>query len=143
MKKHDAVVQLYYTGDILLVDFYNSVGHQQSGVRPALVVSNNVGNARSEMLEVLPITTKRNNSRQPTHVTIKADTTNGLRYDSTIEAEGKIPINKFQVRKRIGHLTDDQLELVAMAMVYATPIVVKAFNKGVHNTDLFLKLLNS
>lgn len=134
---------MYYTGDIILVDFYNSIGHQQKGLRPALVVSNNVGNTHSEMLEVLPITTKRSNSRQPTHVTLKANKVNGLRYDSTIEAEGKTPINKFQVQKKLGYLTDDQLELVAMAMVYATPIVVKAFNIGIQDTDLFRRISNS
>lgn len=125
------------------MDFCNSIGHQQSGIRPALVVSNNVGNAKSDMLEVLPITTKRNKSRQPTHVMIKADNINGLKYDSTVEAEGKIPVNKFQVRKKLGHLTDEQLELIAIAMVYATPIVIKAFNKGVQNTDLFQSIINS
>ena len=125
------------------MDFCNSIGHQQSGIRPALVVSNNVGNAKSDMLEVLPITTKRNKSRQPTHVTIKADNINGLKYDSTVEAEGKIPVNKFQVRKKLGHLTDEQLELIAIAMVYATPIVIKAFNKGIQNTDLFQSIINS
>ena len=95
------------------------------------------------MLEVLPITTKRNGSKLPTHVTIKADKFNGLKYESTIEAEGKIPINKFQVRRKLGRLTEDQLELVAVAMVYATPIVVKAFNVGVHHTRLFQKISNS
>lgn len=134
---------MYYTGDIILVDFCNSIGHQQKGLRPALVVSNNVGNTHSKMLEVLPITTKRNNSRQPTHVALKANKVNGLRYDSTIEAEGKTPINKFQVQKKLGYLTDDQLELVAMAMVYATPIVVKAFNIGIQDTDLFRRISNS
>lgn len=125
------------------MDFCNSIGHQQSGIRPALVVSNNVGNAKSDMLEVLPITTKRNNSRQPTHVMLKADDVNGLKYNSTVEAEGKIPINKFQVRKKLGHLNDEQLELVAIAMVYATPIVIRAFDKGIQNTDLFHKIINS
>lgn len=134
---------MYYTGDIVLVNFYNSIGHQQRGLRPALVVSNNIGNTYSEMLEVLPITTKRNNSKQPTHVTLKADKINGLRYDSTIEAEGKTPVNKFQVQRKLGYLTDNQLELVATAMVYATPIVIKAFDSGVQNTDLFHKISNS
>ena len=95
------------------------------------------------MLEVLPITTKRSDSTLPTHVTINNDEVNGLKYVSTIEAEGKTPINKFQVRRKLGKLTDAQLEAVAEAMVYATPIVFKAFNKGVQETQLFQKLYNT
>lgn len=136
-------MMLFYTGEIILVDFCSSIGHQQKGIRPALIVSNNIGNTKSDMLEVLPITTKRNNSNLPTHVTIKNDGVNGLKYTSTIEAEGKIPINKFQVKRKLGVLTDKQLELVAMAMVYATPIVAKAFKNGIQDTDLFQIISNS
>lgn len=115
----------------------------KKGIRPALIVSNNVGNAKSDMLEVLPITTKRSDSKLPTHVTIKNDSINGLKYISTIEAEGKTPINKFQVLRKLGRLTDEQLEAVAEAMVYATPIVLKAFNKGIQNTQFFQKLYDA
>ena len=130
----------FHTGDIILADFSNGIGHQQQGVRPALIVSNNIGNALSPTIEVLPITTKRNKSKQPTHVSFTAKEVVGLRYDSTIEAEGKIPINKFQVIKKLGYLTDEQLERVAVAMVYATPFVIKAFNKGVQNSKDFQRV---
>lgn len=133
----------FFTGDIILADFCNNVGHQQGGVRPALIVSNNVGNVKSPMLEVLPITTKRIGSHLPTHVILEANETNGLKYDSTVEAEGKIPINKFQVIKKLGKISEEKLELVAAAMVYATPIVVKAFNKGVQDTQFFQNLYNA
>lgn len=53
--------EAYYTGDLVLVDLSNNIGHQQGGKRPAVIVSNNVGNAVSPMVEVLPLTTKRNN----------------------------------------------------------------------------------
>ena len=143
MIKTDILSLEFHTGDIILADFCNSIGHQQSGIRPALIVSNNIGNVKSSMLEVLPITTKRQGSTLPTHVFIKADCVNGLKFNSTVEAEGKIPINKFQVIKKLGVVTEAQLELVAIAMVYATPIVVKAFRKGVQNTDFFQKLYDA
>lgn len=133
----------FFTGDILLVDFSNSIGHQQGGTRPAVVVSNNIGNMYSPMLEVLPITTKRLNSNQPTHVVLRAREVDGLDYDSTVEAEGKVSVNKFQVKRKLGRLSEEQLELVAIAMVYATPIVVKAFKQGVQNTALFQKIYNA
>ena len=51
MSKYEA----YYTGDLVLVDLSNNIGHQQGGKRPAVIVSNNVGNAVSPMVEVLQL----------------------------------------------------------------------------------------
>ena len=131
---------VFKTGDIILVDFSNGIGHQQKGIRPALIVSNNIGNTFSPVLEVLPITTKRTNSKMPTHVNIEPTAENGLRAYSTIEAEGKIPVNKFQVKKHLGKISDPDLERVAFAMVYATPIILQAFNNGVQDTENFKKV---
>lgn len=130
----------YKTGDIILVDFSNGIGHQQKGIRPALIVSNNIGNMFSPVLEVLPITTKRTKSKLPTHVNIAPTKENGLSMLSTIEAEGKIPVNKFQVKKHLGKISDADLERVAFAMVYATPIILQAFNNGVQDTDDFKRV---
>ena len=130
----------YRTGDIVLVDFSNGIGHQQKGIRPALIVSNNVGNLFSPVIEVLPITTKRTKSKLPTHVNILPNEENGLIAESTIEAEGKIPVNKFQVKKHIGKISESDLERVAFAMVYATPILLQAFNNGVQNTEEFKRV---
>lgn len=127
----------FHTGDVVLADFSNGVGHQQQGTRPAVVVSNNIGNAVSPTIEVLPITTKRLGTSQPTHVDITANKTNGLKYNSTVEAECKMPINKFQVIRKLGVLNEEELEQVAIAMLYSTPIIIKAFNKGVHHTRTF------
>lgn len=131
---------IYKTGDIILVDFSNGIGHQQRGIRPALIVSNNIGNMYSPVLEVLPITTKRTKSNLPTHVNVTPTPDNGLSYVSTIEAEGKTPVNKFQVKKHLGRISDADLERVAFAMVYATPIILQAFNNGVQNTENFKKV---
>lgn len=132
--------EVYYTGDLVLVDLSNNIGHQQGGKRPAVIVSNNVGNAVSPMVEVLPLTTKRYKSTLPTHVDFKAEEVEGLAHDSTVEAESKWVINKWQIIKKLGSFTEEQLDKIAVAMVYATPIVIKAFEAGVHNTLLFKKL---
>ena len=130
----------YKTGDIILVDFSNGIGHQQKGIRPALVVSNNIGNTFSPILEVLPITSKRFDSNLPTHVNIFPNETNGLSINSTIEAEGKIPVNKFQVKRKLGKIEEPDLEKVAVAMVYATPFIISAFKNGVQETSFFKKI---
>lgn len=132
----------YKTGDLVLVELTNNIGHQQGGIRPAVIVSNNIGNKVSPMVEILPLTTKRNNSNIPTHVYFSASEVSGLHKNSTVEAESKWVINKFQIKKKLGRFTDEQLEKIACAMVYATPIVIKAFKLGIQDTNLF-KHINS
>lgn len=134
--------ETYKTGDLVLVELKNNIGHQQGGVRPAVIVSNNIGNKVSPMVEILPLTTKRIQSKIPTHVDFAADEVEGLAKDSTVEAESKWVINKFQIMKKLGRFTDEQLERIACAMVYATPIVMKAFELGIQDTNLF-KRINS
>ena len=131
---------VYKTGDLVLVELKNNIGHQQGGVRPAVIVSNNVGNKVSPTVEILPLTTKRTQSNIPTHVDFKAADVEGLSKDSTVEAESKWVINKFQILKKLGRFTDEQLERIACAMVFATPIVIKAFELGIQDTSLFKRI---
>ena len=128
------------TGDVLLIDFSNAIGHQQGGIRYAVVVSNNIGNINSPTIEVLPGTSKRTGSRMPTHAHFEAGEISGLPDGTTFEAESKWTVNKFQIKKKVAHLTDEQLDRIATAMLYATPIVIKAVANGIHNTERFKKI---
>ena len=130
----------FKVGVIVLVNIPNNIGHQQGGIRPAVIVSNNVGNKVSPMIKVLPITTRRNNSRQPTHVHFKRGEVNGLIKDSTVEAESAWVINKWQVERILGEFNDLQLDLIARAMVFAEPIVARAFENGIQEDDRFVTI---
>ena len=130
----------YRMGDIVLVDIPNNIGHQQGGIRPAVVVSNNIGNSVSPTIKVLPITTKRTVSKQPIHVHFKKGTVVGLIKDSTVEAESTWVINKWQIKKRLGRFSDEQLDKIAYAMVFADPLVARAFDKGIRTDTEFVKL---
>lgn len=127
-------------GDIVLVDIPNNIGHQQGGTRPAVVVSNNIGNKVSPTIKVLPITTKRGTTRQLTHVHFKASEAEGLVRDSTVEAESTWVVNKWQVKKILGKFNEEQLDLIACAMVYADPLVARAFESGITKDDSFIKI---
>lgn len=127
------------TGDVVFVKIPNGIGSQQTGERYAVVVSNNIGNKHSPTVEIMPGTTKRNNSKLPTHARFSAGEC-GLPFDTVFEAEAKWTVNKFQIQNIIGHMNDSQLERIAVAMVYATPIVMKAFDKGVQHTKTFEKI---
>lgn len=130
-------------GEIVLVEISNNIGHQQGGIRPAVIVSNNVGNTFSPMIKVLPITTKRYKSKQPTHVQFKGEEVNGLDRDSTVEAESTWVINKWQVKKKLGKFNDEQLNKIAYAMVFATPLVARAFEDGIQYDDSFKRVLDT
>jgi mRNA-degrading endonuclease toxin of MazEF toxin-antitoxin module len=130
------------TGDVIRITLPNAIGHQQGGERYAVVVSNNIGNKVSPTVEVLPGTTKRDDSTLPTHAHFKAGEIQGLPRNTTFEAESQWVINKFQIIEIVGHLSDKQLERIATAMIMATPLVLKAFESNVHKTQRFQKILN-
>lgn len=127
----------YKSSMVVLVDFCNTVGHQQRGIRPAVIVSNNKGNKYSPTVKVLPCTSKRDNSNLPTHAKFLQGEVSCLKTNSTFEAENEIVINKTQIIKILGQLTESQMEKIAIAMAYSTPIVFKAFLKGIQNTQQF------
>ena len=129
------------TGDVLLVDLSNAIGHQQGGTRYAVVVSNNIGNMKSPTIEVLPGTSQRNNSKLPTHAHFEPGEINGLPRGTTFEAESKWIINKFQIIKHVAHLTDAQLDKIAEAMLCATPLVLRAVENGVCESPKFQKII--
>jgi mRNA-degrading endonuclease toxin of MazEF toxin-antitoxin module len=56
-------------GDIFYANLGETVGSEQSGIRPVLVIQNNVGNKYSPTLIITPLTSKAKKLAQPTHVT--------------------------------------------------------------------------
>lgn len=86
-------------GEIYLVNLGNQKGSIQSGKRPVIVISNNMNNKYSPIVNVLPITSKTKNNI-PVHVRIGVES--GLIEESTVLAEQNIPINKNQIIKYVG-----------------------------------------
>lgn len=81
----------------------------QSGYRPYLIISNNIGNKYSPTLLAIPLTSKLKNTDQPTHTIIKCDDANGLSEDSMLLAEQTTTISKCKAR-RIGRITDREMQ---------------------------------
>lgn len=89
-------------GDIVLVDFGNTIGHVQGGIRPALVTQNDKGNYYSPTLQVAPLTTQ-DKKKLPTHIDL--DTCCGISRPSTVLFEQSRVVDKeMQVIKHIGHV---------------------------------------
>ena len=100
-------------GDIILVDLPNVGESVQTGRRPAIVVQNNMGNAHSPCIIVVPIT-----SATKKYVTnhVKIGVESGLLKISTVLCEQLLTINKSSVIKTLGHLTPNVMKQIEQAI---------------------------
>lgn len=96
-------------GDIFYADLSPVIGSEQGGVRPVLIVQNDVGNKYSPTIIAAAITSQINKAKLPTHIEISAQEY-GLQKDSVILLEQIRTIDKRRLREKIGHL-DDELML--------------------------------
>ena len=88
-------------GDVYYADLRPVIGSEQGGIRPVLIVQNDVGNKHSPTVIVAAITSSRTKHRLPTHVTFTSDC---LPYKSTVLAEQIRTVDKERLGKRIGKI---------------------------------------
>lgn len=93
-------------GDIYYADLSPVVGSEQGGMRPVLIVQNDVGNRYSPTVIAAAITSRMGKTRLPTHIDIYADRV-GLSKDSVILLEQIRTIDKKRLGEKMGHLDDD------------------------------------
>ena len=102
-------------GDIYYADLRPVVGSEQGGVRPVLIIQNDVGNRHSPTVICAAITSRMNNAKLPTHIEL-----NAARYhmvkDSVILLEQLRTIDKTRLKDRICHLDSDIMEKVGRAL---------------------------
>ena len=91
------------------------VGSEQGGIRPVLVIQNDVGNRHSPTVIVLAVTGQLNKARLPTHVPISCEGT-GLVRDSVVLAEQIRTLDKRRLRERIGALRPEVMAQVTEAV---------------------------
>ena len=102
-------------GDIFYADLSPVVGSEQGGVRPVLIVQNDVGNKYSPTVIVAAITSRINKAKMPTHIEIKGEEY-GLSKDSVILLEQIRTIDKKRLKERIGHADESLIEMVNEAI---------------------------
>lgn len=81
------------------------VGSEQGGIRPVLVIQNDVGNKYSPTVIIAAITSRINKAKLPTHIELPSEEY-GLNKDSVILAEQVRTIDKRRLKERIGHIDD-------------------------------------
>ena len=102
-------------GDIYYADLSPVVGSEQGGIRPVLIVQNNVGNRYSPTVIAAAITSQINKAKMPTHITVGAPNY-GLTKDSIILTEQIRTLDKRRLRERIGSLPPEIMEKVSEAL---------------------------
>lgn len=102
-------------GDIYYADLSPVVGSEQGGMRPVLIVQNDVGNKYSPTVIAAAITSKMGKTRLPTHIDVYADRV-GLSKDSVILLEQIRTIDKRRLGEKMGHLDDELMGEVNQAI---------------------------
>ena len=102
-------------GDIFYADLRPIVGSEQGGVRPVLIIQNDMGNRYSPTIIVAAITSQLNKAKLPTHIEL-----NAVRYhmvkDSVILLEQLRTIDKVRLKDKICHLDSEIMEKVGKAL---------------------------
>lgn len=96
-------------GAIFYADLGKTVGSEESGIRPVLVIQNDTGNRFSPTTIVAPISTKKNENL-PTHILVKQF--DKIRHDSIIMLEQIRVIDKARLKGFVGILTDQDIQKV-------------------------------
>ena len=102
-------------GDIYYADLSPVVGSEQGGVRPVLIIQNDVGNKFSPTVIAAAITSKTDKRKLPTHIDVYAEKY-GLARDSVILLEQIRTIDKRRLKEKMGHLDDDLMNRVNNAI---------------------------
>ncbi len=102
-------------GDIFYADLSPVVGSEQGGLRPVLIIQNDVGNRYSPTVIAAAITSRMGKTKLPTHIDIYADRV-GLQKDSVILLEQIRTLDKRRLREKMGHLDDEIMEAVNNAI---------------------------
>ena len=103
-------------GDIYYADLRPVVGSEQGGVRPVLIIQNDVGNKHSPTVICAAITSKMNKAKLPTHVELDTRRCDMVK-DSVILLEQLRTIDKQRLKERICHIDDELLKDVDRALM--------------------------
>ncbi|QCX34433.1 type II toxin-antitoxin system PemK/MazF family toxin [Caloramator sp. E03] len=109
------MAQAVKRGDIFYADLSPVIGSEQGGIRPVLIIQNDVGNKYSPTVIIAAITSQINKAKLPTHVEISSEEY-GLSKDSVILLEQLRTIDKRRLKDKIGHVSDKTMDEVNEAL---------------------------
>lgn len=95
-------------GDMFYADLSPVVGSEQGGIRPVLIIQNDLGNKYSPTVIAAAITSQINKNKLPTHIEIASEEF-GLKSDSVVLTEQIRTIDKSRLKEKIGHIDDQSV----------------------------------
>lgn len=114
----------------------NTVNSEQGGIRPVIIIQNDIGNKYSPTIIVLPITSEIKKEKMPTHCILHKTEMNGLNVDSMVMAEQIRSIDKSRLLDKMGYL-DDTKEQDDVINAYLANITGKR-----NYTSVWAKIIN-
>ena len=102
-------------GDIYYADLNPVIGSEQGGIRPVVILQNDIGNKYSPTVIVAAITSKIDKAKLPTHIEITRDVSN-LEKDSVILLEQIRTVDKKRLQRQVAHLDEDILKKIDRAL---------------------------
>lgn len=100
------MTNVFKTFDIVLVDFGKEViGVEQGGIRPAVIIQNNIGNVHCLSTIVIPLTKQIKHLYQPTHTLISKGNGTGLKFDSMALGECVRQISEKRILEYLGRIS--------------------------------------
>jgi mRNA interferase MazF len=122
-------------GDIFYADLSPVTGSEQGGLRPVLIVQNDMGNRYSPTVIAAAITSKMDKAKLPTHIELSAYGY-GLPKDSVLLLEQVRTIDKKRLREKIGYIDNELLKKVNIALCISfglDELVLNRFSVGMDN----------
>ena len=95
-------------GDMFYADLSPVVGSEQGGIRPVLIIQNDLGNKYSPTVIAAAITSQTSKTKLPTHIEIDSEACR-LKNNSIVLAEQIRTIDKSRLKERIGHIDDEEI----------------------------------
>ena len=102
-------------GDIYYADLSPVVGSEQGGIRPVLIIQNDVGNRYSPTVIAAAITSRQSKTKLPTHIPIEAGGC-GLQKDSVVLLEQVRTLDKRRLREKMGSVNVQSMKAVNQAL---------------------------
>lgn len=118
-------------GEIYYADLSPVVGSEQGGIRPVLIVQNDIGNKYSPTVIAAAITSRTTKNDLPTHIFVDASTC-GLTRDSIVLLEQVRTIDKRRLRERMGALEAPVMQEIDRAISVSFGLSAKNGSVAVH-----------
>ena len=109
-------------GELYYADLSPVVGSEQGGVRPVLVVQNDVGNKYSPTVIAAAVTSKINKAKLPTHIELPSNSY-GLAKDSVVLLEQMRTLDKRRLKARVGEVDETAMRKIERATLISLGFV--------------------